>query len=328
MVSRKQRGIDAAREVEETELGFLHETKAGQIAHDGENARNIGPARTSQLTMTQRRRSGAKRNRDLWLRSHFTDPLTDIANIVTVPIRRFTEGTEAVLWTLDETPSIAAGESMIFIADYPPLDADRGIVGVASWETLTPNTDYRGNANSGGTGTNRTSSLTVTTTDAGNTRRIKIENGHSGLVYITRLQSRGTPLSEGQKITIEVRDQASIDEYGPRDYLVPAQFISSINDANSYGAFLSQLLKDPQTRAKVTFEGSRYEDAAESVDLSQRVTLRRNGVSADMFIEAIEDALDEGGRHAVSLLLSPAATYGDLLILGTGPGLGTGVLAR
>ena len=47
--SRKQLGIAAAREVEETELGFLHETKAGQIAHDAENARITGPSRTAQF---------------------------------------------------------------------------------------------------------------------------------------------------------------------------------------------------------------------------------------------------------------------------------------
>ena len=325
--SPKQLGIEAAREVEETELGFLHETKEGQIAHDGENARNVGTARTSQFTMT---RDGDLQSGEVGLMAPITfiDPLTDIANIVTVPIRKFTEGSTAVLWTLDETPAIASGESMIFVADYPPLDAGRGIVGVSNWAALTANTDYQANANAGGTGANRTNSLTVTTTDAGNTRRIKIENGHIGQVYITKLQSRGDPLSEGQRVTIEVPDQDSIDAYGPRDYLVPAQFISSINDANSYGSFLLQLLKDPQTRAKVTFEGSRYEDAAESVDLSQRVTLRRNGVSADMYVEAVTDGLDNGGRHLVTLLLSPAASYGDLIILGTGPGLGAGVLAR
>ena len=92
--------------------------------------------------------------------------------------------------------------------------------------------------------------------------------------------------------------------------------------------FLVRLLKDPQTRAKVTFEGARYEEAADSLDLSQRVTLRRRGVSEDMFVEGIEHSLSRGGRHYVSVLLSPAGSFGDVIVLDIGPGLDTGILSR
>ena len=223
---------------------------------------------------------------------------------------------------------LAAGTEMVFIAEYPNPDSPGQRVGVADWTDLAATTDYRANSNANGTGTNRTSSLTVTETKAGNTLRIEVENGHSGTVYLTRLQARGTPLIEGSTTSIPIKDDDSILKYKKRDYQVPSQFISTLADAQSYGGFLVRVLKDPQTRAKVTFEGSRYEEYADSVDLSQRVTLRRRGVSAEMFVEGVDDQLSEGGRHSVGLLLSPADVFGDVIVLGIGPGLGTGILAR
>ena len=62
--SRLQTGMAAARELEETELGFLYETKAdAQIAMDAENARLTGAGRTSQFAMTRDGDPGSGRNR-------------------------------------------------------------------------------------------------------------------------------------------------------------------------------------------------------------------------------------------------------------------------
>ena len=90
--SRLQTGMAAARELEETELGFLKETKANaQIAMDAENARLTGSGRTSQFTMT---RDGDPGPGEVALMNpiEFTDPLQDIVNVVTVPIRAFSVG--------------------------------------------------------------------------------------------------------------------------------------------------------------------------------------------------------------------------------------------
>ena len=326
--SRLQLGINAAREIEETELGFLHETKDGaQIAMDAENARITG-SRTSVYTLT---RDGDPASGEIALKQpiKIADPIQDIVNIVSVPIRSFSVGAQATLWTSGLVPAeIPAGETLVAIATYPSPDSASQDVGVSAWTDLAATTDYRAFENADGSGTNRTASLTVTETKAGNTLRIEIENTHSGTVYVTLLQARGTPLQEGDKTLVEFRDQPSIDEYYPKDYLVPSQFISTLGDAQSYGSFLIRLLKDPQTRAKVTFEGSRYEEAADEIDLSDRVTFRRNGISQEMFVEAIEHRLDHGGQHSVGLTLSPADIFGDIIVLDIGPGLGFGIISR
>ena len=79
-------------------LGFLHETKAdAQIAMDAENARLTGSGRTSQYTFT---RDGDPVGDEIALMEpiEFNDPLQDIVNVVTVPIRTFEPGAEATLW--------------------------------------------------------------------------------------------------------------------------------------------------------------------------------------------------------------------------------------
>ena len=327
--SPTQLGIDAARELEETELGFLHETKAdAQIAMDGENARLTGTGRTSQYTFT---RDGDPVGDEIALMEpiEFNDPLMDVVNVVTVPIRTFNAGAEQTLWTSGLTPfTMAAGETVVFIAHYPNPDSPRNRVGVSAWTDMAAQTDYQANAAEDGSGADRTGSLVVTETKAGTDLRIEVENGHSGQIYVTRLRARGLPLVQDQSTSIERRDPDSILEYQKRDYLVPSQFISTLLDAQSYAGFLIRLLKDPQTRAKVTFEGARYEEAADALDLSQRVTLRRRGVSEDMFVEGIEHSLSRGGRHYVQLLLSPAGSFGDVIVLDIGPGLDTGILSR
>ena len=196
--SRLQTGMGAARELEETELGFLYETKAdAQIAMDAENARLTGAGRTSQFAMT---RDGDPGPGEIGLMNpiEFTDPLQDIVNVVTVPIRAFSVGAQETLWESALVPiELATGAEMVFIAEYPNPESPSQRVGIADWTDLAANTDYRAFANANGTGTNRTSSLTLTTTKAGNTLRIEVENGHSGTVYLTLLQARGTPLIEG-----------------------------------------------------------------------------------------------------------------------------------
>lgn len=55
--------------------------------------------------------------------------------------------------------------------------------------------DYTANDSQDGTGTDRTSSLTVTVTDHGGGRfTIKLVNGHSGTIYVTKFRLRGEPV--------------------------------------------------------------------------------------------------------------------------------------
>ena len=321
-VTEGESAIRAVRAVEATELGFYLEARDGRMGMEAENARQTNAGIQFILS-----RDGVESGRVGCRVLKPRVPRRDISNIVTVPVRQFTNEAQAVLWSLGTTPEIAAGRKIVLVATYPNPNTGAGAV-AADWTPLVANTDYLANDNAQGTGTDRTAALTVTVTEGANALRIEIENTHTGAVHLTRLQARGQALVEGQAVGVESRDQASVDLYDPRPYQAPPQWISDIQDAESYGGFLVSLLKDPHTRARAQFETAIYPAAAFTADLSQRVRLQRRGIQEEMFIESVEYDWIRGGRMPVELMLSPAEAYADVIVLDAGPGLGTGRLAR
>ena len=321
--ARRQSALQSIRQIEESEGGFLFEEADGKISFDAEYSRLTN--RTSVITVTDELRASTIPAEAIAPE----DPVQDIANIIKVPVRQYTIATAAVLWALANTPALNAGESITFVAEYPTEDSPANHIAVDNWTAIAATTDYTAHANAAGTGTAYTTSLGVTTVDTVTSRTITVTNNHATLLlYLTLLQSRGQALVAAQPYTVEVRDQDSIDRFGARDYLTPAQFLNDPGDARGYGRFILQLQKDPLRKADVVINMNDDLQTAIDLDLSDRVTLEQRGVSQEMFVEAIEHRISAGLRHDMHLLLSPALPYGNVIVLDTGPGLGTGILGR
>ena len=318
--------IEASRHVEETELGFILETKLNQIAMQAEDERSSAGRRVSKLTLNA---DGISPGIPVTVADP-EEPLKDIANRILIPVRSYTVEAEAVLWSLRDTLELAANSPVTFIASYPSRDSPYQAIGVETWTPMTVTTDYSGNSQEDGMGTDLTGDLVVATaaaTDLSTTRKITVTNTSASSIFVT-LQTRGLPVYEREPNVIEVIDQPSIDEYDPRDYTVPSQFISSVSDALSYGGFLLGLLKVPLTRVLVAFEASEHLAEVIDLDLSDRVTLIL-GDTEDYFVEGIGHRILRGGQHYVELLLSSSSIVGNVIVLGVGPPLGSeGILAR
>ena len=323
--ARRQQALRNARDIEQTELGFIHEDRRGRIAFDAEYYRLS--QRTSVATLSDTPMTGAI---PIIAPARPTDPTQDITNIVQTTVRQFTVANVAVLWTLQEKPLLKPGVSRTFIAEYPTVDSLNTHLAVDTWTTLVAYTDYVANASEDNTGTNLTGSLGVTSTETAVSRTITVTNNHaSSDLYVTKLQARGQALVSEQPYTVEVKDQDSIDKYGPREYAIPSQFISDSADAEDYGLVILHLQRDPARKLEATININDGLETGASLDLSDRVTVHYRGTVQDMFIEAIEHRiLPAGLRHDVKLLLSPSLPYGQIIVLGVGPGLGTGVLGR
>ena len=321
---RRQVAIDALRELEETELGFLYEDKSGRINLAPENARLVGGGSPAKFVIN------ADAARDIpvdYIRP--VDPVKDIANVIAVPVRNYTVDNEAVLWTLRRTVALESGESLSFLAEYPNDSTSLAVLGVDSWTDMAATIDYRANIQADGLGANRTSSLSVQTEDALLGRRITVTNTHaSDTIYIIRLQTRGRALRQIEPTVLEFSDADSIDDYGERTYPVPSQFISDITDAASYGNFLLSLTRNPQVRATVTVQMSDFLTELVDLELSDRVSVESQGQREDMFLEGISHRIERGDKHEVTLLLSPTQSFDNVIILGIGPGLGEGVIGR
>ena len=105
-----QRGIEAARSVEETEVGFILEEKTGRIGMQQQDLRLSGRHRTSRATFDADSITGIPVDM-----ADPSDPAKDIANIIQVPLRRYSVGTEEVLWSLTHTVELEPGDSLTFL---------------------------------------------------------------------------------------------------------------------------------------------------------------------------------------------------------------------
>ena len=197
------------------------------------------------------------------------------------------------------------------------------------WEEVSPIfPDYAANSQSDGGGDDRTGDLEIEVDDGGNTRKIIVKNTNiTDTIFLTTLRSRGRVIQEIQKTVIEIRDEASISSYGPKDYTSESQFLSTIDHAHEYGTQVLFLYSEPLLKVKVRFQVNENLYLAYSLQLSDRVALTRKGETEDYFIESIEHIIEPGLRHDMQITLSPAP-FGNAIILGTGPPLGVGTLAR
>ena len=312
-----QLGIEALRQVEETEGGILYEARNGQLTMDASDAR---------ITGSRREAVGIFADDDTvdaipLLTAVAQDPVKDVANVVRVRVHNYSVGSEATLWSLPMAVELGSGEELRFIAEYPD--------GVGSWVTpLVASADYEAFDSEDGTGTDRTSDITITATERGAEIVLDVENGHTGAVWVTTLGVRGHALTEGQSVTIERRNADSVTVYEAQTYLSPALFLGSVPEAKTYADFILSLLAQPQRRATVSWDASYAEDLVRTLEISDRVSLVTRNAEASMFMESIEHRFDRGERHIVTMLLSPAELFSQVCIWDVGPGFDEGIWGR
>ena len=125
---------------------------------------------------------------------------------------------------------------------------------------------------------------------------------------------------------LELRDEDSIADYGPRPYAVASELLSSVIEAQTYGQYILTLYGQPTRKAEVKTEVSDQLDYAGTLELSDRVEYVSRGIGTDMYIESIGHVLRPGFRHDMRITMSQAGLFDDVIILDGGPGLDTGIL--
>ena len=340
--ARSEKSLESSREVEETEAGYLHETKIGKLGFQNRNYRSVGARRTSIATFQEE--AGASIVPYRSIRSD--DPVKDVANIIRVEARQYHVDPEEVLWTLPVIEEggmsipiqVGDGQSEEIIAIYPNETSPNDHAGVFEWNDPVAMTDFTANSAADGSGTDLTAMVTVSLVKAATQTAITIENASGTNAYITKLEIRGRVLLEIEAITVEERDQDSIDTYGPRVYTTPASWLSTPNDAREYALVILGQLAQPQPKVNVTIDATHSDytiTAVQRLSQSDRVTLSAQGVSRlgfqyEVYIEAIKHEIVKASDHRVTYTVSPAASASgaNVIQLGVGPALGVGQLSR
>jgi len=318
--------LTALRKVEETENGFILESRDGKVVFEDRHHRFKTPHITSQATFTDAP-AGAR----VYDFIEQEDPLPGIFNIFSASVQRYTTGSLAILWTLSESgansPSIEAGESKSFWAQYPNPASANDVFGVDAWTTPVATIDYTANSQANGAGTDMTSDIGVAVTKFGQTMKITLTNNHAMLTaYITLLQARGTPVTADDPVTIREEDTTSQTSYGERSCPSLAEFIPDTVEALDWCNFNLGIYKEPIPVLAITVSGNR--DAIHfteviSRDISDRITIvadnkTKLGINEDFFIEAERHMITEGGMlHRVVYECSPVTGYSKFWIIGT-----------
>ena len=315
----RKSALEAIREVEETEAGFVLESKAGAVVFQDRQYRLSGAALTSQLTIS-----------DAAAHSYSAieqqDPLPAIANILETEVQLYAVGGLAVLWTLAETglnsPLIERdGGTRTFWAQYPNPDSAVDGIAVDAWTTPVATTDYTVNTAADGTGTDITADVSVSVEKFGQTMKITLTNANAADGYVTFLQARGTAVTASDPVKVRREDSTSQGKYGERMWSNPAKFVPDTAEAEDWARFHLGIYKDPIPVLAVSFAANRPEmlGHAMSRDIGDRVTVVSSnlGINGDFFIEAEHHQVDAHEQHRVTWELSDAERFSDFWVLGT-----------
>lgn len=297
--------LNAVRELEETEMGYLYESEDGKVVFEDRHHRWKADHLSSQATFSDA--AGALLSYD---RIEEQDVLGEIFNEAIGEAGKYQTGTLGELWRLEgESPTIGPGQTRTFWADYPPPSQPDGAY-VQSWVTPVVGTDITVSGVS-------SSDISVTAYPFARSMRIDITNNHpSQVATITLLRARGTPVLRKQPATVSASNAQSQGKYGKRTFRLPGPWYGNSNDAWDLVNYIVSRYGEPVPRLALRLPANRNNDM-----LTQALTRRisdvitvvaqgsqtQMGLNEDFFIERVEHRIDlGGGRHVTEWQLSHA----------------------
>lgn len=148
----------------------------------------------------------------------------NIVSIIAHPIKKITN---TVVWTLQDTPQVAAGESLEIIVDFTYA----GIGCPANnFTPFVEDTDYDMNAQADGGGADHSANFTVTIEATwGRRALLKYLNNGGSASYITLGQLRGDALTSPDQI--EAQQDERVGNEQPRFFAVDSQHLQSSTNA-------------------------------------------------------------------------------------------------
>jgi hypothetical protein len=163
------------------------------------------------------------------------------------------EGTPATeLWYLEDTPEIAAGDTLHILAK---LSSPATVI-----DTPVATTDYTANSQADGLGDDETANVTITLTKYGESCDIAIHNATwpAHTVYITFFSLSGTPLEDDSQVSYLKEDSTSITDQGVRSDSFDATYIDKYSWAKNRSEYLVALKKDPLPELIYTLRPADY----------------------------------------------------------------------
>ncbi len=318
-----RQALNALREIEETELGFIFEDLAGKVVFEDRHHRLKSDHLSSQATYSDAGAAALS-----YGAIEQADPLREIFNEIRATVQTYSVASAAVLWTLTgETPTLVAGESRSWWAKYPSTDTPGGAY-VEAWTTPVVGTDITQTGVANG-------DIGVSVSKFANAMQITITNNHaSDTATLTLIQAKGTAVTRDNPIWVVAEDATSKTAYGERSFRLPGKYYASSDDAQGAVDYIISRYKDPLAVLTIVLSGNR-DDAhlaqCVSREIGDRITVVAEnraelGIDEDFFVESISHRIGRGRSMVTTFTCAPASGDEGYFILDTSE-LDTGKLA-
>jgi hypothetical protein len=247
----------------------------------------------------------------------------------TVTPRLVDAAATTVLYTLQGTQQLGAGESVTIEAAYRDPSQQAAKVGGISMVTPVATTDYTMNTAANGGGTDLTANLSVTfsgSNPGGSSATLIVTNTGGSVGYITKLQLRGKGIYTYNPFTVERTNRTKIATRGPRVLEFEMPYQSNISTGQSIANILLTAFDGaPPFVTSVTFEVKRSSltvganilsvEPGHRVGLSETVT-GLDGTSG-RYVQNVEIRIEKGSVMFFTFGLAPALAAGNFWLLDT-----------
>lgn len=166
---------------------------------------------------------------------------------------------------------IPPGGSITIDAPFTDPSDRPSSVGGTAMVTPVATTDYTGNSAADGSGTDRTSSLTVVAAPGSTSRRIIVTNAHFDTVYLTKLQLRGKGIYRYQAAPAIAVDQESIQKYGTATLDLDMPYQQNIGIAQSLATAVAEIYGQPTTRPQRMTLAANHDDETLTQALTREI---------------------------------------------------------
>lgn len=315
--------INALRKVEETESGFIGESKDGSIFFQDRHHRLKSPFTTSTVVFSD---SPTATLRYFDIRQD--DPRQEVFNEFITTVQIFTTGTTTVLWTCPATgnisPRFGSGVEKTFWASYPNPTSTSNAAFVRSWVTPTATVDFNFNTTKDDSGTNHNGSMEFTLSKFARAMKMVIVNNSGTTVFMTKLSPRGQPVFREDPLVVSESDEDSQDTWGISTFPNPGEFIPDEDQAKDWALNNLQIYATSSPSLEVSLNGNLDSTHMKQVlqrEISDRITVEATGsanlgINEDFFIEAEHHRIDNHRNHTVTWKVSKAVSFSDFFVVG------------
>lgn len=227
--------------------------------------------------------------------------------------RKFETAVQTVAW-IEGAITITGSDWASFYLQY--IDPDnREPVPAKEFASLVASGDYYLAANSDGTGSSYTTTVSVSVRYFGATAVCTVFNGQANTAFLTRFQLRGKPARRIAEVTVGQAQNSSQAVYGRRTYTIESDLIT-YQHAVSYGEFLVANFVEPQHLSSIEL-ANQFPDVLD-LDISRVVTVAESNTGVDDSYTVIsvdhDVSLSVGLRHHARYSFQPQRDFGYLYL--------------